>query len=163
MSSIQSRYPCELVTHAFFKLVSRFKQQHSQKLSWILWISNAFQNSAKPVQFRIFAGRSDLPGSRFWLDTCGMLQQQTVQDKKFPEVAGNIAIISVHTDKYLDVEGIIPLSQEGGSAWEACSVLRRSNRVTIVPPMCCNSRTLLLQITPLQKCSKANTSFPPNT
>lgn len=32
MSSIQSRYPFELVTHAFFKLVSGFKQQHSQKL-----------------------------------------------------------------------------------------------------------------------------------
>lgn len=41
MSTIQSRYPCELVTHAFFKQVSRFKQQHSQKLFWILWLSNA--------------------------------------------------------------------------------------------------------------------------
>lgn len=163
MSSIQSRYSCELVTQAFFKLLSRFKEQHSQKWFGILWISNAFQNSAKPVQFGIFAGRSGLPGSRFWPDTCGMLQQHTVQDKKFPEVAGNISVTSLHTDKYLALEGITLLSQEGGSAREACSVLRRSNRVTIAPPMRCNSRTLLPQIAPLQKCSKANTSLPPNT
>lgn len=90
MSSIQSRYPCELVTHAFSKLVSRFKQQHSQKLFSILWTSNAFQSSAKPAQICILAGRSDLPGSGFWPDTCGMLQQ--VQDKKFPEVAGTFLL-----------------------------------------------------------------------
>lgn len=107
LSSIRKSYPGELVTHAFFKLGSRLKQQHSQKLFWTLWISKAFQNSAKPVQFCIFAGCSDLPGSRFWPDTCGMLQQQKVQDKKFPEVTGNISIVSVHTDKYFDLKEII--------------------------------------------------------
>lgn len=124
MSSIQRRYPYELVTHAFFKLVSRFKQQHSQILFWILWTSNAFQISAKPAQFCTFAGHSNLPGSRFWPDTCGMFQQ--IQDKKFPEVAGNISIISAHTDKYLDLDRIVLLPQKGADAWEACSVLRRS-------------------------------------
>lgn len=51
---------------------------------------------------------------------------QQIQDKKFPEVAGNISIISVHTDKYLDLDRIVLLPQKGGDAWEACSVLRRS-------------------------------------
>lgn len=112
--------------------------------------------SPEAVRFGNFAGCSDLPGSRFWVHTCGTLQQ--LQDKEFPEVAGNISMTSVHTDQSLDLDGIILLSQEGGNAWEACSVLRRSKRVTTVPPTCCNSRTLLLQITPLQKCSQATPS-----
>lgn len=41
------------------------------------------------------------------------------------------------------------MSQKVGSAWETCSVLKRSKRVTLFPPVCCNSRRLLLQITPL--------------
>lgn len=105
VSSIQKSYPSELLTHTFFKLISKFKQQHSQKLFWILWISNSFQNSTKLVQFHIFVGCSDLPGSRFWPDTCGMLQEQKVQDRKFREMRGNISILSVHTDKYFDLEG----------------------------------------------------------
>lgn len=50
-------------------------------------------NTAKAVRFGNFAGRSDLPGSRFWVHTCGTLQQ--LQDKEFPEVAGNISMTSV--------------------------------------------------------------------
>lgn len=57
-------------------------------------------------QFHIFTGCSDLPASGFWPDTCGMLQQQKVQDK-FLEETAEISIISLQTDKYFDLEGII--------------------------------------------------------
>lgn len=154
--------PCKLVTHASFKLVSRLKQQHSDIILNSLdikCISKLCKSS--PVSYFCWTRRS--AGEQVLTGHVWNAPEQTVQDKKFPEVAGNTAIISVHTDKYLDLEGIILLSQEGGSSWEACSVLKRSNRVTIVGSTCCNSRTLLFQITPLQKCSKANTSLPPNT
>lgn len=144
VSSILKSYPSELLTHTFFKLVSKFKQQHSQELFWILWISNSFQDSTKLVQFHIFAGCSDLPGSRFWPDTCGMLRQQKVRDRKFHETRGNICIISVHTDKYFDLEGTILCPRK--VAVPGKPAVSGGGQTVIVPPLCCNSRTLWLQI-----------------
>lgn len=145
LSSIAKSYPGELVTHAFFKPVSKLNQQHSQKLFCILWISNTFQNcKTSPVLYFCRMLRS--AWEQFWPDTCGMLQQQKVQDKKSPQLRGNIYILSVHTDKYSDLEGVtlclrkVAVSGMPAESWGS---------QTIVPPVCCNSRTLLLQITPL--------------